>query len=458
MAESQQQASYYQPSFEQYCQLWRFLDDIWEGLATQEKLALYLPRRGRAQSLESNESYQLRLQTTSLPRSFRDGIEKSVGKFGLATLDDDSPEPIAALEENIDGKGLQLDTLVSNLIQSMLRYGSAAILVDVVDVRPAAMLVPVESIRNVDGQSTLQRLTIASEEQQPDGYGFKAIPTYREYTAGALLVWQQQEDDDELVLTETIPLTNAAGEPRGEVYAVWFTTDSNVPDWEPPSPPFAGLAKTCVRQMLKESELDRAETICNMQILKRYHPDGTDFKKPLPPIAWDPEVVQEIPFGGDIKIDEPGGTAIQITHQRNLDRQAMMDRAVDSWLLEKIRTATESALADKAEMSRLEILSKEVVSGMSQVFDFMMRLADRRYVSGTDEPGGITLSGTAYEQVTDSEIQLATQDYMAGTLSLAAIQSIKSQQWRSRGYDIPDEDGGLLPLAGALGDQVIEAE
>jgi hypothetical protein len=433
-----------QKRFARYSEAYKFVDDIWGGLVDSDELREYLPRRGAGPTLESEESYRLRLQTTKLPRGFRDGIEKGVGKFGLVALDESTPPAIAGIENDVDGANSTLDFLVSGVIAALLRYGSCAVLVDTNDEQQLTLsIIPASSIQNVSQQgSVLARLTVASEEWVDDEYDAKQVMFYREYTGELLSIYESK--DGELILTdEPTSLQDATGAARGEVYAVWFSCDPNMPDWEPPPPPFVGLAKDCVLQMLKVSELDRAESICNTQVLKRYHPEGFDPTKKQPPIPWDPEVVVEIPFGGDVKVDEPQGRAIAITHQRNNDRQAMMDQAVDAWLMEKVRTATESALADNAVRSRMEIISKVVEDGFSQVFRYLARLADRRI--DLAESGGISLSGTAFNQVTDEEIKLATEDYMSGALSLGQIQEIKAQQWKSRGYDLP-EGGPMMTL------------
>ena len=246
-----------------------------------------------------------------------------------------------------------------------------------------------------------------------------------------------KESDGDIEQERAIPLSKADGSARGEVFAVWFTCDPTRADWEPAAPPFLGLAKDSVLQMHKVSELDRAETICNMQVMKRYHPKDADPTKSQPAVPWDPETVIEIPFGGDLKVDEPSGNAISVTHERNQDRQKNMDMAVDGWLMEKVRTATEAALADDAVRSRLEIISKSIESGFNKAFGYLMQLADRRF---DGDPGGIVLSATAYNQVTDEEIKLATDDFNMGALTLSQAQAIKMQQWKSRGYDIPEDE------------------
>lgn len=434
-------ADYRQPQFAKYLEEYKMIDDIWEMLSTEELLREYLPRRGTKGRLESDESYNLRLRTTSLPRAFRDGIERSAGRFGLAQLSEDTPEAIKALEKNFDGLGNDFDSVVFKVRTYLLKYGAVAGVVDFVDGQPQFMVAPVQSLRNkaLDGE-TVKRLTVEHMDVEEDGYGFKEVYTYKEYAPGALTIHTKDSDNGDLRVTDTQLLTDSTGQPREEVYAVWFCVDPTWPLWMPAPPPFLHLAKDSIKQMHKVSELDRTETICNMQILKRYHPPGTNPQDDHADILWDPEIVQEIPDGGDLKVDEPKGTAISITHQRNNDRQAAMDRAVDAWLMEKVRTATESAIADNAEKTRLEVISKSLEVGFKRVFRYMMLLGDRRFNPQTDDPGSLILTATAYNQVTDQEIMMATTDYQVGALPAAAIQKIKIQQWKSRGYDISEED------------------
>lgn len=439
MADDKARADYAQPDLHIYDAEYQLLDDIWDCLATREQLMRYLPRRGREPNLESWDSYLLRLKTTNLPRVFRDGIERAVGRFGVASFDEDTPDVIKNLRENIDGNETNLDTFVFQVLVNLLRRGCMAIVVDIVDNQPRATITPISSIKNrIYAEDRLQLLTVEHVDHVQDKYAVENQFRYMEYRPGQLLKWTKDSKTGELNLVDEFLLTDAAGNLRDEVYAVWLSVDPNSAKWKPCAPPFLGLAKESILQMLKVSELNRAETICNMQVLKRYHPQGVDPAGPHPDIDWDPEAVQEIPFGGDLKVDEPAGTAIAITHTRNKDRADAMDRAVDSWLTDRIRTATESEIADEAEKSRLEIITKAVQQAMEEVFRYMLKLSDRRM--DPTEAGGITMSATAYNAVTDSEIQMATDDFSAQALTVSAIRKIKLQQWQSRGYDLDESD------------------
>lgn len=438
------QANYKQKDLDMYKPEYILVKDIWDCLSTQEKLSQYLVRQGTDDAPEENDLYLLRLQTTKCPRAFRDGIEKASGRFGLAKFSEDTPDIIKDRETDFDGKGTNLDSFVFRLLVNLMKYGTVAVIIDL-DEEGQIMcaIAPVTSIQNrsADKDGKLELLTIEHEEHILDGYAQEKQYRYYEYRADELRVWVKPDKADELVLDpeKSTLLTNAAGEPRGEVYAVWFSCDPEPKPWVPCAPPLIGLAKDCLLQMLKVSELNQVETICNIPVIKRYHPQGVDPMGPHDDIVWHSQRVIEIPFGGDVKPDEPEGKAITITHQRNNDRQAMMDQAVDTWLMEKVRTATESAIADDAQKTRLEIIAKAVQDGMQKVFRYMLLLADRRIPEDQD-PGDVILSATQFNEITDEEIKLATDEFSAQTLPLRAIQKIKLQQWQSRGYDLSEED------------------
>ena len=440
------QANFKQDRYALYQDEYEFLEDMWECLARIDDLIRYLPRRGHGPTLESNKSYDLRLRLTSLPRAFRDGLEKGVGKFGIATLTGKTPDTIRAIEKDMDGQGHNLDAVVSTALMLLLKQ-SCCVLLATIDESKKISLNPisVDSIRNSleDKANKSQLLTVESVHTEADDYDVKLIPFFREYRGDLLRVWRMA-DEGKLELVEETTLTLADGAPRGEVFAVWLSIDPTAPPWLPIAPAFMSLGKDCLLQMHKISELNRAETITNVQFVKRTHPEGVNPNEPQPDIPIDPECVIEIPFGGKVEIDEPAGNALASTHERNNDRQAMMDKAVDSWLMEKVRTATESALSDDALRSRLEIIAKVVESGFAKAFVFLMRLADRRFNPDTDDAGGISLSATAYNQVTDEEMRQATQDFLAGALSVPDITTIKRQQWKSRGYDLAEENTSII--------------
>lgn len=446
------QANFRQERYKRYIDEYEFLNDMWECLARIEDLSRYLPQRGAGPTLESATSYDLRLRVTSLPRAFRDGIEKGVGKFGIATLTEETPDAIRNIEDDLDGHGHSLDAVVSTVLMLLLKQSCCALLASIDEDKNISLNpISVDSIRNSAEKEKLDLLTIESVEFEQDIYDVIPVPFFREYRGDVLRVWRL-EDEGKLELAKEEPLTDADKQPRGEVFAVWLSVDPTAKPWVPIAPAFMSLAKDCLLQMHKVSELNRAETITNVQFVKRTHPEGVDPSTPQPDIPIDPECVIEIPFGGKVEIDEPSGNALASTHQRNNDRQAMMDRAVDSWLMEKVRTATESALSDEALRSRLEIIAKVVETGFAKAFVFLMRLADRRFNPDTDAAGGITLSATAYNQVTDEEIKLSTEDFLAGAISVGDITMIKRQQWQSRGYDLPEEssvnsngNGAVLP-------------
>src|SRR6056297_2593069 len=165
------QVSFKQERFAKYGEVYEFLDDVWGGLSSPDELRQYLPKRGAGPTLESPESYALRLRTTKLPRSFRDGIEKGVGKFGLANLSEDTPQQIQDIEENIDGLGTSLDLFVATTASTLLRYGSCVLLPDIDDEQNLTIsLIPVSAIQNAAViMGRLQRLVICSEVEDIDG-------------------------------------------------------------------------------------------------------------------------------------------------------------------------------------------------------------------------------------------------------------------------------------------------
>ena len=440
------QVSYQQQQFSKYSEEYELINDVWELLAKTEDLKRYLPARYE----ESDESYLLRLQTTKLPRTYRDSVERAGGRLGNATVSDDALNPIKGLEANADGMGKTLDTLVFETFVYILKNECVAALIDVVNGQAAIQLIPVTAIRNISlaEDGSVARLVVESEEYEADEYALKKIKRYKEYLPGELKIWKKQDDGD-VTQVDAQPLINADNQARDSVYAVWFGCIGSKA-WTPGAPPLLDLAKDCILQMHKVSELDRAETITALPPILRELPPGADPKAKQENIVWDPGSVINIPSGGNIRPADSPASQLTPMHQRNLDRQAQMENAVDAYLSEQVRTDYQAFMADNAETSRLELLVKILQQGFKDCFRFAMQLSDRRY-NPADDPGSLVLSATAYDQVTDDEIRLLNESYSAGTLPLGVAQQISIQQWKARGYDVDE-----TPATPALAPQIIE--
>ncbi len=431
---STDKASFKQEHFNKYSAEYELIDDVWSLLAEQEKLRQYLPARNN----ESPESYQLRLQTTVLPSTFKDTIESGAGRLGKAKVSEESLPPIEALELNTNGRGKTLDLFVFEVFVEILKKGCCVILVDTTDESSPAFLqlIPVDSIQNIAMEDDkLTRLVITEKKYVADGYGVKEEKRYKEYLPDELKVWHDFEGEFKLAV-DPIPLTNAAQEPRGEVYALWIGTIGSKP-WMPTSPPLLQLAKLCIQQMHKVSNLDRAEDIQALPPVLRLLPETADPNDKYDDIIWDPESVEEVPFGGDIRPAATISSDLSRFHVRNLDRQALMDNFVNAHLQERVRTDYQASKADEAETSRLELYIKVIQQGFKDAFRFVMLLSDRTY-DPADNPGEIILSATAYNKVTDEEIKLLSDTFNAGFMQLEMAQQISKQQWESRGYEIDE--------------------
>ncbi|MEM9263981.1 MAG: DUF4055 domain-containing protein [Cyanobacteria bacterium P01_F01_bin.13] len=430
--------SYKQSHFSNYSEEYELVDDVWEQLARFEDLRRYLPARLN----ESGSSYLLRQQTTALPSSFRDGIEKAAGRLGKAQVSEDALEPIEALVSGVDEQKTTLDFFVFRVFVEIMKKQCCVVIVDTTgEQEPATLqLIPVTSIQNVyvDKQTgRVLSLTIAEEDYRPDGrYGVSKVKRYREYTESELIIWEDVKGQL-MQSSEPMELTDANQRSRGEVFAVWFGTIGSTP-WMPAAPPLLQYAKLSVHQMHKVSDLDRAETIAALPPILRYLPEGAPDAGELDDVLWDPGSVENVPFGGDLRPAQTSSQDFAAMHQRNQDRQERLDTFADNYLKEKARTDLQATMADDAETSRLELYVKSLQDGFSKVFRFVMRLSDRTYNPNVS-PGELILSATKYDQVTDNEIKLLGDTLFRGAIDQRTAFEIARQQWKSRGYDIPEQ-------------------
>lgn len=137
----------------------------------------------------------------------------------------------------------------------------------------------------------------------------------------------------------------------------------------------------------KESELNSAESNCNIQTLKRKHA-GAVPKEPGD-ISLGTNSVIEIPNadqGGNVEWLEFAGTAIGITHQRNQDRSETMDRISKQFLNggETVKTAFQVGVEVDASRSKLIAASNAIQDALQKTF----RLA-HQYTSPEKVPDNI---------------------------------------------------------------------
>lgn len=170
----------------------------------------YLPRH----AAESDESYRMRLEGTTLYNGYEQTITAQTGKlFGKpVVLDDDVSPELETLAENIDGQGRALTPFAFDLMKEAMVDGISFIYVDMPQVvegatmadqrlfgaRPYWVILCASQIigwrsENVNGSQQLTQLRIKEETVEPDGeFGDKVVQRIRVLRPGAWDLYEQR--------------------------------------------------------------------------------------------------------------------------------------------------------------------------------------------------------------------------------------------------------------------------
>lgn len=203
---------------------WEMVDDLWGGTKSM-RLAKerWLPKEPK----EATKAYELRVERSFLFNGYRQAVQMISGKpFGKpVTLRESEklPEPLDAIEENVDRTNRGLSKFAEECLRWGVHYGLHHVLVDFPArdastprtleddrrerVRPLFIHV---KARDVLGFSTVEengvqvldmiRFRDNRVEPEPDGFGEIEIDRVRVYTRTEWAVYRRENDDDDYVL------------------------------------------------------------------------------------------------------------------------------------------------------------------------------------------------------------------------------------------------------------------
>lgn len=389
---------------------------------------------------EEKESYDARLSTATLFPAFNRTVSVMSGKpfSKQLTIGEDAPAKIRAWADDIDMQGNSLHTFAAALMDEVLAFGLAGVLVDhpkvdgartraderAIGARPYFLAIKHNQIlgwksERVNGVTTLTQLRLAETKEVPDGeFGTKHEQRVRVLTPGAWAVYMPTSkagdewviEDEGTTTLKAIPFAPFYGKKRGFMDGV---------------SPLLDLAFLNVKHWQSNSDQDTILHVARVPILVMI---GAEDDSKLTVGA---SSAVKLPINGDMKFVEHTGAAIDAGAKSLEALEAQMIQTGAELLVSKPgqRTATESnndAEANKSDLQR-----------MTEAFEDSLDLALQYMALWVKEPQGGHVSlykdfGAA--TLTDASAQLIVTMQQGGLIT--KITALKEQQ--RRGLLSPD--------------------
>lgn len=315
---------------------------------------------------EEADSYKTRKETATLFPAFSRTLGVMAGKpFAKAlTLGEDVPPQIAEWMQDCDLEGRNLHTFASEMMEEVLGYGLAGVLVDYPRVGPIRTLAEERQIgarpylvkvehnqilgwkaKRVNGVMKLTQLRLAETAEEDDGeYGVKTVERVRVLTPGAWELWRKGEKEDYVKIEEgttsldEIPFVPFYGRRTGFMMGV---------------SPLMDLAYLNVKHWQSQSDQDTILHVARVPILfMSGFPDDKEVT------VGASAAVKTENTDGDMKYVEHTGSAIEAGRDSLKDLEEQMIQTGAELLIAQPgnRTATEAnndAEANKSELQRI---------------------------------------------------------------------------------------------------------
>jgi len=382
---------------------------------------------------ESEESYQVRLNSTTLYNGFADTVSKMVGKVFSkpVILDENVPGQIVAICDNIDGQGRNLTAFALDAFKDALIDGISFVLIDfpVVSVegraatmadqitqgaKPYTVLVCADNLigwksANVNGAQVLTEARIKetfTEPDQKDEWAEVKVEQIRLLRPGSFELWRKQQDGpnagkwflygEGLTTLPYIPLipvyTNRVGFYEGE-------------------PPLMPLAELNLEHWISSSEQRKSLTFARFAMLVLTGVDANSA------VDVGPDKVLKLPQGATGGYIETSGAGIEAGR---LDLEAIQERMTHAGLSIKVQstvgvTATAAAIDSTDADSALMAAATALEDSLNQVL-----YAIAGYL-GLPDGGTVQLNKSfAQKQPTGNVADLSTL-YVSGLLSNGTV-------------------------------------
>lgn len=380
---------------------------------------------------EEKESYDARLATATLFPAFGRTLGVMTGKpfSKQITLGDDVPPKIKAWCDDVDMQGNNLHTFAASMMDEVLGFGLAGVLVDHPKVEGARTLADERAIgarpymvaikhsqilgwkaERVNGATVLTQLRLAETKEVQDGdFGTKHEPRVRVLTPGAWAVYMPgAKAEDEWVIEDqgtttlnAIPFAPLYGKKRGFMNGV---------------SPLLDLAHLNVKHWQSQSDQDTILHVARVPILAMIGADD-DSK-----LIVGASAAVKLPLGAEMKFVEHTGAAIEAGAKSLEALEDQMIQTGAELLVQKPgqRSATEASNDAEANKSDLQRITEEFEDSLDLALQFMAAWV------GEQQGGHVSLF----------------KDFGAATLGEASGQLVLAMQ-----------QGGLITKATAIREQ-----
>ena len=322
--------------------------------------------------LEDNTAYDYRLKTSTLLPVYKETVNRMVGRvFARAmTIDDNVPEKIKAICQNVDGQNRNLSVFASDVFETALSYGLSHILVDM-PVATGATLADQKSTpymahihpkrilgwREVGG--VLTQLRFKSVRSEADGeFGDKKVEVITVLEPAFWRKYERTNDGTEWVV---------AGEgvnSLGEIPLVTIYT--NRKGFMLAEPPLKELAHLNIKHWQSQSDQDKLLHTARVPLLVRIGADDTKN------IEGGSSVI-DLPIGASLAYVEHSGAAISAGRD-SLKELIEEMQLVGAKLLQPntgIKTATQAREDGADNKSALARMAEGMRDGIDAALQYM---------------------------------------------------------------------------------------
>jgi hypothetical protein len=439
------------PAYRVMAPRWTLVDDMREGTDTiRSKKEVYLPKF----EAETQKDWAARVAMTFVTDHYATTLEEHVGLVTAEPikLGKDVPAKLVELMEDVDGEGNHLDVFAASVLDAGMHHGHSLIFTDYpiadaiktkgderrANARPYATLYSARDVirwrtESVGGVCVLVMLGL--RETAPEAEG--AVARYREIT--------QAVTYDAITGRAT-----GLGAITWQAWKVVKATDSSVLSFEPAGsgtivgpariparvvygglkigtlrsrPHLYGLAQLNIEETQVKSDYANVMHKCNVPtpvfIGRTAAPDGT-----VPTVQMGQGI--DIPLGGDAKMLEPAGNAIEATRSRLQDLGLAMQRQGATSAQGEGGTAisaTEAAQIAKARNAKVRRGARSLQDALEGM------LADMAAFLGIAEGGAVKSGGSIVVNQNFAGVTLDPQylavlvtAYEKGTLTIEDIR------------------------------------
>lgn len=445
------------PAYLRMAPRWQLVHDIRAGtIAIREKRQYYLPRF----EAETPADWLARVSMTFVADHYATTITEHVGLV-FATppkLGDDVPAKIRDLTEDIDGEGNHLDVFAQAAFDDALHLGHCVLFTDypvadgiktkaderIAQARPYVTLYRANDIMSwrtatVGGVKVLTQIVFREASDEASGeFGSACVTRYREIkqqvfydeitgraTGLGAITWRAWK-----AITTTGPESTNTNATQGasSFQAIGEGTITG-PDricarvvyggqrtgYLESIPHLMGLAFSNLEETQVSSDYANVMHKCNV-------PTPVFIGRNTSPDAQGQTVQMgqgiDIPIGGDAKIMEPSGVALNATRTRIEDLRAQMRRqgATSGDETGKVMTAIEAKIYAKQRNAKLQRAARSLQDALEGVF------ADMAAFMGLPDGGSVAVSQNFSEEGIDpAYLTVLVAAYKDGALPLDAL-------------------------------------